>query len=177
MPRAIRRDFKFKLLPAKLQADIFRHIRKSKTKDVIRSLADKHKIEVRPTTLSVFFRWYPGACPLGMVRMDADDLRDAEATNPNLMVDGKKASDMDQLTFERITGEKMRCADFIRLRNLRLVDEATQCREQVESRKFELDRRRLQLAEKKAEQAQVAETPTLTPEETDQKIKELWGLK
>jgi hypothetical protein len=176
-PRAIRFDAKLKHLPAKLQAEIYCHLRKTKTKDVIQWLADTHHINISPTTLAVFYRWYPIACHLGLVRLGSDTYLDGLIENPNLVKDGRLASDMAQLEFERLVRLEQETANFIKLRELRLVEEAGNRRAAFDEEKLKLALRRQNLAEKKAAQSQAAEKPTLTPEETDQKIKELWGLK
>ena len=170
MARKPRPDAKLKTLPDALQAELFARYQKQGGPAVLAWLKDTHKVKSSAGALSNFSAWYPFSRPLEMSAKFADAFQASLKANPNLKFDAEQVSLAGQIAFEAQALQMQDLDGFVALRKSRLkeMDQA-------------LTARRVALLEKKAEQADKAESvtrdETLTPAAREAKLKEIFGLK
>ncbi len=173
-PRLIRYNAILMSLPEAVQEELYLDFHRKEAKAGLKWLWETHQVNTGRATLIRFFRWFRVSHTLEDVQFEADLIKEALRKSPRLREDAALAAEIAQIFFEHKASTDQRTEDFIKLRELRLVEQATLRRETWEKHKIELARRRLDLAEKKAAPAPKTK---LTPEERERKIKDIFGIK
>ena len=169
MTRKARSDSRLKTLPADRQKQIALWSRECS----LEALADKLKDELGVTTsrsaLSEFLSWYHLSRHLEDAASFADQLKQTLKDLPNLKLDEEQINSAAQVVFELDAAREKDSKTFVALRRLRQKDKDQQ-----------LDSRRLALLEKKAAQADEAESTlkdsALSPEQRMERMRQIFGM-
>lgn len=165
-----RSDSKLKTLPPRQQGEIFALLQSTSYVQAKGIVREKFGVETSVGALCEFFAWYPTSRIVEEAASIADQLKADLKKLPGLDLDDDKLSRIGQAAFE---AQALKAGDsdaFVALRKLRQKDN-----------EHRLNERRIALLERKAAQADQAEGVTrdesLTPEQREAKMREIFGLR
>jgi hypothetical protein len=157
-------------LPCVVQEELYQIAIKKLPNVALAWLKRTYRVQTSLGELLEWSNWFPLSRPLQRARVHVDMMEAVKKSHPQIERDAKKVARAGQIAFEQAAIEQKNLTQYLQLRKMRLKEEAQA-----------LTARRVKLLEKKAAQAEAAEKATrdetLTPEERDQKIKEIFGIK
>ena len=171
--RRPRSDSALMSLPDERQRDLFDFCdghRKDGLRKVRELLKEEQGVEVSLGTLSNWLNWYSLRSRFSMVAETSDFVARILKETPGLDIDDEKVIKAAQAFFEAKSMQENDAGTYVKLMGVRRGTAELRIKE-----------RRLTLEEKKARQADdakgIAEDKTLTPEEKEQRIKGVFGIR
>jgi hypothetical protein len=164
-----RPDARLKTLPDAVQAQLHALYQKKSGGECLAWLRENHGVKSSAGALSDFSAWYPFSRPLELSARFADQMKAALKADPELHLNAAQLSTAAQVAFEQQALQMQNLDGFVALRKLRLQESEQKLAE-----------RRVALLEKKAAQADEAESlagnETLTDEERTLRLRQIFRM-